>query len=41
VHVRPLPRRQMRMEVVFDFPAEGIALAERLAIVSSRGSKGS
>jgi len=41
VHVRPLPRRQMRMEVVFDFPAEGIALADRLAIVSSRGSKGS
>jgi ParB family chromosome partitioning protein len=40
VHVRPLPRRQMRMEVVFDFPAEGVALAERLASVVARGSKG-
>ena len=31
VHVRPLPRRQMRMEVEFDFASEGLALAERLA----------
>lgn len=40
VHVRPLPRRQLRMEVVFDFPAEGIALADRLAAGIARGSKG-
>jgi len=39
VHVRPM-RKQMRMEVVFDLPAEGIALAERLATVIARGSKG-
>ena len=41
VHVRPMSHRQMRMEVVFDLPAEGIALAERLATVIARGSKGS
>jgi len=40
VHVRPM-RRQLRMEVVFDFPAEGTALAERLAALTARGSKGS
>jgi ParB family chromosome partitioning protein len=39
VYVRPM-RRQLRMEVVFDLPADGIALAERLATVVSRGSKG-
>jgi ParB family transcriptional regulator, chromosome partitioning protein len=39
VHVRPV-RQQMRMEVVFDFAAEGMALAERLASVVARGSKG-
>jgi hypothetical protein len=36
VHVRPMSHRQMRMEVVFDFPAEGLALAERLAATISR-----
>jgi len=41
VHVRPMSRQQMRMEVVFDFAAEGSALAERLASVVARGSKGS
>jgi len=40
VHVRPMSRRQVRMEVVFDFPAEGSALAERLTTVIARGSKG-
>ncbi len=40
VVVRPL-RKQLRMEVSFDFAAEGIALAERLAAVTARGSKGS
>jgi len=39
VYVRPI-RQQLRMEVVFDLPAEAIALAERLAIVIARGSKG-
>jgi len=41
VHVRVLPRGQMRLEVVFDSAAEGLALAERLAAALSRGSKGS
>ena len=41
VHVRVLPRGQMRMEVVFDSAAEGIALADRLAAAITRGSKGS
>ena len=41
VHVRPLPRWQMRMEVVFGSAAEGIALADRLAAAITRGSKGS
>jgi len=36
VHVRPMRKEQMRMEVVFDVPAEGIALAERLAATISR-----
>jgi ParB family chromosome partitioning protein len=40
VHVRPLPRRQMRMEVIFSSVAEGIALADRLAAAIARGSKG-
>jgi ParB family chromosome partitioning protein len=40
VQVRPMRSQQMRMEVVFDFAAEGIALAERLAVVVARGSKG-
>jgi ParB family transcriptional regulator, chromosome partitioning protein len=40
VYVRPI-RQQLRMEVSFDFAAEGIALAERLATVIARGSKGS
>jgi ParB family chromosome partitioning protein len=41
VHVRVLPRGQMRIEVVFDSAAEGIALAERLAAALARGPKGS
>ncbi len=41
VHVRVLLRGQMRMEVVFDSAAEGLALAERLAAALARGSKGS
>ncbi len=36
VHVRPMRNQQMRMEVVFDLPAEGIALVERLAATISR-----
>ena len=40
VHVRPMPRRQMRMEVTFGSAAEGIALADRLAAAIARGSKG-
>jgi ParB family transcriptional regulator, chromosome partitioning protein len=36
VHVRPMHQQRMRMEVVFDFPAEGIGLAERLAATISR-----
>jgi ParB family chromosome partitioning protein len=40
VQVRSV-RRQLRMEVVFDFAADGLALAERLAAVTARGSKGS
>ena len=39
VNVRPM-RGGLRMEVVFDLAADGIALAERLASVVSRGSKG-
>jgi ParB family chromosome partitioning protein len=41
VHVRPMPRRYMRMEVVFGSAAQGIALADRLAAAITRGSKGS
>jgi len=40
VHVRPMAFRQMRLEVVFDSAAEGIALADQLATVIARGSKG-
>jgi len=40
VHVRPMPRGQLRLEVVFDSAAEGIALADRLAAAIARGSKG-
>jgi ParB family transcriptional regulator, chromosome partitioning protein len=40
VHVRPLQKEQMRMEVVFDFAAEGLALAERLTSVVAGGSTG-
>jgi ParB family chromosome partitioning protein len=40
VHVRPLPRRQVRLEIAFDSAAEGIALADRLAAAIARGSKG-
>jgi ParB family transcriptional regulator, chromosome partitioning protein len=40
VHVRPLPRGQLRMEVLFDSAAEGITLADRLAAAIARGSKG-
>jgi ParB family chromosome partitioning protein len=41
VHVRPLPARRLRMEVLFDSAAEGIASADRLAAAIARGSKGS
>jgi alpha-D-ribose 1-methylphosphonate 5-triphosphate synthase subunit PhnI len=40
VDVRVLRSGQMRMEVVFDSAAEGIALADRLAAAIARGSKG-
>jgi ParB family transcriptional regulator, chromosome partitioning protein len=40
VHVRSLPRGQLRMEVTFVSAAEGIALADRLAAAIARGSKG-
>jgi ParB family chromosome partitioning protein len=40
VHVRPLPRQQLRMEVEFDFASEGLALAERLTSVVAGSSKG-
>jgi ParB family chromosome partitioning protein len=40
VHVRPLPRGQLRMEVLFDSAAEGITAADRLAAAIARGSKG-
>jgi ParB family transcriptional regulator, chromosome partitioning protein len=40
VHVRPLTRGQMRMEVLFNSAAEGITLADRLAAAIARGSKG-
>jgi ParB family chromosome partitioning protein len=41
VQVRPMRSQQLRMEVVFDLAGDGIALAERLASVVARGSKGS
>jgi ParB family chromosome partitioning protein len=40
VQVRPMRSQQLRMEVVFDLAGDGIALAERLASVVARGSKG-
>jgi ParB family transcriptional regulator, chromosome partitioning protein len=40
VHVRPLPRGHLRIEVLFGSAAEGIALADRLAAAIARGSKG-
>ena len=40
VQVRVLPRGRMRLEVVFDSAAEGIALADRLGAAIARGSKG-
>ena len=40
VHARPLPRRQMRIEVLFGSAAEGIILADRFAAAIARGSKG-
>ena len=36
VQVRPMSRRQMRMEVEFDFASEGLALADRLVAAISR-----
>jgi len=36
VHVRPMRKEQMRIEVEFDFASEGIALADRLAATISR-----
>jgi ParB family transcriptional regulator, chromosome partitioning protein len=41
VHVRVLPREQLRMEVLFGSAAEGITLADRFAAAIARGSKGS
>jgi ParB family chromosome partitioning protein len=40
VHVRSLPHGRMRLEVLFDSAAEGIALADRLRAAIARGSKG-
>jgi len=40
VHARPLPRRQVRIEVLFGSAAEGIASADRFAAAIARGSKG-
>jgi ParB family transcriptional regulator, chromosome partitioning protein len=40
VQVRVLPRGRMRLEVTFDSAAEGIALADRLAVAIARGAKG-
>jgi len=39
VHVRTLPRRQVRLEVVFHSPDEALASAERLAAAVTRGAK--
>jgi ParB family transcriptional regulator, chromosome partitioning protein len=36
VHIRPMRKEQMRLEVEFDFTSEGLALAERLAATISR-----
>ena len=38
VHVRPIRKERMRIEVEFDFASEGIALAERLASMVAGGS---
>jgi ParB family chromosome partitioning protein len=40
VHARPLPRRRLRIEVLFGSAAEGIALADRFAAAIARGAKG-
>jgi ParB family transcriptional regulator, chromosome partitioning protein len=40
VHARPLPRRQVRIEVLFGSAAEGIASADRFAAAIARGTKG-
>ena len=37
VHVRAMRMEQMRLEVAFDFAAEGLALAERLTSVVAQG----
>jgi ParB family chromosome partitioning protein len=39
VNVRALPRGRMRLEVVFNSAAEGLALADRLAAALARGTK--
>jgi ParB family chromosome partitioning protein len=36
VHVRPMRKQQMRLEVEFDFASEGLALAERLTASTVR-----
>ena len=36
LHVRPMRKEQMRLEVEFDFASEGLALAERLTSVVAR-----
>jgi ParB family chromosome partitioning protein len=40
VNVRVLPRGRMRVEVLFDSAAEGIALADRFGAAIAKGSKG-
>ncbi len=40
VHVRPIRKEQMRLEVEFDFASEGLALVERLTSVVAGGSTG-
>jgi ParB family transcriptional regulator, chromosome partitioning protein len=40
VQVRVLPRGRMRVEILFDSAAEGIALADRLRAAIAKGSKG-
>jgi ParB family transcriptional regulator, chromosome partitioning protein len=36
VHIRPMRKERMRMEVAFDFASEGLALADRLAATIAR-----